>query len=116
MNQSLACPACHRLVPWRALRRDDVVVAPCHFGVAWPRCYCPHCGVQLRSNTQSLTVGLLLIGGAMILFGVSAMSSGPWPHRLVAAAFVAVALAAPVALWLHRFVVVPDRIRTESRN
>lgn len=115
MNQSWACPVCQHDLPWRALRRDDSDAAPRRFGLAWPRSYCPHCGVQLRSNFRSLAAGLLLMGGAMTLFGISTSASGLWQQRLATAAFLGLLIAAPVAWRLHRFVVVSARKPASGR-
>ncbi|PIX59647.1 MAG: hypothetical protein COZ47_11465 [Lysobacterales bacterium CG_4_10_14_3_um_filter_64_11] len=97
---------CQHDLPWRVLRRDDAEAAPRRFGLAWPRSYCPYCGVQLRSNFRSLAAGLLLTGSAMTLFGINIIASGPWPQRLVTAALLGLLLAAPLAWRLHRYVVV----------
>lgn len=58
--KSHQCPHC--LKQAQPLRFDSAESAPKRWGLTWPRGYCPHCGVQLRSSNRSLWLcGLLFV-------------------------------------------------------
>ena len=100
---SLICPACDIEIKMSHLDRDDVNDAPRRFGLAWPRAYCPHCGVQVRSNFGALTIYGLIAGVSIVLLGFNWFLEEPYSHFLHAAGLMLLFAAVLIAFRCHRF-------------
>ncbi|MDD4910953.1 MAG: hypothetical protein PHP57_01530 [Sideroxydans sp.] len=100
------CPACGDTVPNSGLRTE--IAPPRRLTSSWPRFFCPHCGVELRSSGRSLRPSLaFFVVGLTLLLG-----SGHVPENIrgLAQLFGSVAIAACLicVYWFHRWEVVDD--------
>jgi len=114
---NLSCPSCDIEIKMSDLWHDDVNDAPRRFGLAWPRAYCPHCDIQVRSNLGSLTSYGLIAGLSIVLVGVYWFIEGPYSKALYFAGLILISVAVFIAFRFHRFgAVEPTQSDADAEN
>ncbi len=102
--KELRCPTCAMAFVWKELKRDDLSAAPRRFGLAWPRVYCPHCGVQLRSSFGSLFTYGLVACVSIILFSANWFFEGVLSKIFYMAGLLLLLASGLIAFKSHQFV------------
>jgi hypothetical protein len=102
------CPACGKQISSKGLRIEPIASAPTRFGLTWPRYYCPHCGVQLRSSSRSLLGAFVLFAagtGLLITQLALPTSAGEVTNVLGSTLLLAAFIC---AYWFHRWEIAGD--------
>jgi hypothetical protein len=102
------CPACGKQISSKGLQVEPITSAPVRFGLAWPRYYCPHCGVQLRSSSRSLFGAFVLFVAGTVMIVSQLVLPAPAAEISNVLGFVLLLTAFLCAYWFRRWETVGD--------